>query len=165
MTPRDTLKFQGETSLPLRYDMKVGIPFLMTQGNQHSSRVQKGENGLFLSWGMKLGVPLEWGRYLGDHPELHNGYRVPFGVSRRNVGFLSRHCSGKGPHLTLRGESHGFSRVGAGSLGFFLSCDGDLRYPLVLPPRNLVSFRVARGSSGFLSSGCRRKGPCLEVSQ
>ena len=57
--------------------------------------------GLFLSWGMKLGVPLEWGHYLWDHPELHNGCRVPFGVSRRNVGFLSRHCSGKGPHLAL----------------------------------------------------------------
>ena len=33
------------------------------------------------------------------------------------------------------GGSRGFSRVVAGSLGFFLSCDGDgdLREPLVLP--------------------------------
>ena len=25
----------------------------------------------------------------------------PFLISRENVGFLSRHCSGKGPHLAL----------------------------------------------------------------
>ena len=43
----------------------------------------------------------------------------PFLISRENVGFLSRHCSGKGPHLALRGESRGFSRVALGRLGFF----------------------------------------------
>ena len=65
----------------------------------------------------------------------------------------------------IEGEIHGFSRVAAGSLGFILSCDGDLRDWLVLPQRNQVSFRVAMGSSGFLSSHCLRIGPCLEFSR
>ena len=53
--------------------------------------------------------------YLGDLPELHQGCQVLFHISRGNVGFLSKHCSGKGPHLTLSGESRGCSRVMAGS--------------------------------------------------
>ena len=64
--------------------------------------------------------------YLWDLPGLHQGCPVPFRVSRGNVAFLSRHCSGTGPHLVLRGESRGFSRVAAGSLGFLSICDGDL---------------------------------------
>ena len=71
------------------------------------------------------------------------------------MGFLWRHCSGKGPHLALRGESRGFSRVVAGSLGFLSSCEGDFRDPLVLLQRSGVSSRVARGTSGFLSSHCQ----------
>ena len=100
---------------------------------------------------MKLGIPLEWGRVSRELPEMHKGCPVPFCISRGNVGFVSRHCSGKGPHLMLRGESHGFSRVAAESLGFLSSCDGDLRGPLVLPQRSQVSFRVARGTFGILS--------------
>ena len=50
--------------------------------------------------------------------------------------FLSRHCSGKRPHLTLRGESRGFSRFAVGTLGFISSCNGDLRDRLVLPQRS-----------------------------
>ena len=79
--------------------------------------------------------------------------------------FLSRHCSGKGPHLVLRKESHGFSRVAAGSLGFLSSCDGDLRDLLTLPPRIQVSFRDSRGTSELLLSCCQRRGPCLEFSR
>ena len=61
------------------------------------------------------------------------------------VGFLSRRHSGKGPNLTLRGESPGFSQILAGNLGFLSSYDGDLRDPLVWPQESPVSMRVARG--------------------
>ena len=37
-----------------------------------------------------------------------------FHISRGNMGFLSKDCSGKGPHLTLSGESRGCSRVMVG---------------------------------------------------
>ena len=103
--------------------------------------------------------------YLWDLPGLHQGCPVPFRVSRGNVAFLSRHCSGTGPHLVLRGESRGFSRVAAGSLGFLSICDGDLWDLLVLPQRIQVSFGVARGMSGFLLSRYQGTGLCLEFSR
>ena len=100
-------------------------------------------------------------RYVGELLELPKGCQVPFRGSRGKVGFLSRCCSRKGPHLTLRGESPGFSRVEARNLGFLSSCDGDLRDQLVLPQESQVSIRVVRGLSGFLSSLCRDIGPHL----
>ena len=84
-----------------------------------------------------------------------------FCVSRGNLVFLSRHCSGKGTHLTFRGKSV-FSRVALGSLGFLSSCERDLTGLLVLPLRSQVSFHVARGTSGILSSHRRGIGLCLE---
>ena len=74
---------------------------------------------------------------------------------KRKVGFLSRCCSGKGPHLVLRGECPGFSQVAAGYLKFLSSSDGDLRDPLVFPSKSQASIRVAIGFSGLLSSWCR----------
>ena len=59
------------------------------------------------------------------------------------------------PNLTLRGKSRGFSLVVAGSLGFFSSCDGELREPLMLPQGSQVSIRVARASAGVLWSHIR----------
>ena len=96
---------------------------------------------------------------VGELLELHNGFRLPFRVSRVNAGFVSRHCSGKGLHLTLRGESRGFPRGLAGSLAFLSNCDGNLKVPLLLPQGSLVSFRVVTGLSGFLTSHCRGNKP------
>ena len=53
-------------------------------------------------------------------------------LKREGVIFLETH-SRNGPHLPLRGESPGFSRVVAGNLGFLLSYDVDLRDPILLP--------------------------------
>ena len=101
--------------------------------------------------------------YVGELLELPKGCQESFRGSRGKVGFLSRLCSRKRPHLALRGESPGSSRVAAGKLGFLLSCDGDLRDPLVLPQESQVSIRVARGLSGFLCSPCKGKGPHLKL--
>ena len=101
--------------------------------------------------------------YVAELLELPQGCQRPFQGSRVNVGFLSRHHSEKGPHLTLRGESSGFSRVTAGKLGFLSSNDGDLRDPLMWPQESPVSLRVATGLSGFLSSRCQVLGPHLEL--
>ena len=102
--------------------------------------------------------------YLGEIGELQKRCQEPFCISRGNVRYLSRHCSGKGPHFALKGESRGFSRVAAGRLGFLSSCNRDLRGPLVLPQESQVSMQVERGLSIFLSSQCRGLGPHLELS-
>ena len=54
------------------------------------------------------------------------------------MGFLSRHCKEKGPHLPITGEPHGFSRVVVG----FSSYDGELREPLVLAQGRPISFEL-----------------------
>ena len=100
--------------------------------------------------------------YLSGLLELHKGCQIHFCVSRGNLVFLSRHYSGKGPHLASRGKSPGFSRVAAGSLWFLSSCERDLMDLLVLPLRSQVSFDVARGTSGILSNHRRGIGLCLE---
>ena len=101
--------------------------------------------------------------YVGELLELPQGCQRPFRGSRGKVGFLSRHCSGKGPHLALRGESPDFSRVEVGNLGFLSSYDGNLRELLMGPQESSFSMRVARGLSGFSSSQCRVLGPQQEL--
>ena len=109
---------------------------------------------------------------VGDLLELTHGYQGPYQGSRGKVGFLSRCRSRKGPHLTLRGESPGFSGVVAPILEFLSSYDGDsgthswglrkvqspcdLARPLGIPLQPLPGPRsssgVEAGTSGFLSS-------------
>ena len=101
--------------------------------------------------------------YVGELLDLHQGCQEPFRGSRRKVGYLSRCCSRKGPHFTLRGESPFFPRVAGRNLGFLSNYDWDLRDPLVLPQESPVTMRVARGLSGFLSSQCCDLGPHLEL--
>ena len=79
------------------------------------------------------------------------------------VGFLSRHRSGKGPHLALRGVSLGVSRVAAVKLQFLSSYDGDLRDLLVWPQERPVSMRVVMPLLGFLGFWCCVLGPHLKL--
>ena len=84
-------------------------------------------------------------------------------VSGENVGFLSRHCSGKRPHLSLRGDSRGFSRVAVGSMGFLLSCDGDLSDQLLLPQGRQVSILRCEGHLMIPLESLQGKGPHLAL--
>ena len=88
---------------------------------------------------------------------MHQGCQVLFRISRGNVGFLLRHYSGNGPHLTIMGEPHGFSRVVAG----LPSYDRELSKPLMLPQGSPISIRVVSGSWGLLLSHCRANRPHL----
>ena len=88
-----------------------------------------------------------------------------FHISRGNMGFLSKDCSGKVPHLTLSGESRGFSRVAAGSLVFLSSGDGYLGDLPELYQGCQVPFRVSRGNMVFLSRHCSGKGPHLALNE
>ena len=86
---------------------------------------------------------------VGEHLELPQGCQGPFRGSRVKVGFLSRYHSGKGPHVMLRGDSPGVSRVAAANMGSISRYDRDLRDPLV-------------GASGISSLHARCEGP-LEI--
>ena len=86
-----------------------------------------------------MGVPLSGEVYVRELLELPQGCQGPYRDTRGNVGFLSRCHSRKWPHLVLRGESPGFSRVVAGNLGFLLDYDRDLRDLLVLPQESQVT--------------------------
>ena len=99
--------------------------------------------------------------YVGNFLSCLNGVKCPFEPQEGRWNFSQDAAAEKGPHLTLMGESPGFSRVQVGSLGFLSSCDGDLTDPLVLPQESEVSIPVARGLSGFLSSWCKGIGPHL----
>ena len=79
---------------------------------------------------------------IGKLLEFHKGTQASFQVLRRNSGLLWRCCRGMGPHLRLRGESRGFSRVVAGSFGFLSTCDGALRETLLLTQRSQDSFEL-----------------------
>ena len=72
------------------------------------------------------------------------------------LGFLSSHCSRKGPHIGLRGEFPGVSRVSTGNLGFLSSYDScclrKVKSPCELPGGFRDSFPVGAGAYGLISS-------------
>ena len=61
------------------------------------------------------------------------------------MGFLSRLCSGKEPHLAMTWEPRVFFLAAAQRVGFLSSYDREFRKPLELPHRSPVSIRGARG--------------------
>ena len=102
-------------------------------------------------------------RYVGELPELPQGCQGTFQGSKGRWDFSCDTTVSSGPHLALRGESPGFTRVVAGNLEFLSSYDRDLRDPLVWPQVRPVSMRVARGLSGFFCSHFRGCSPHLEL--
>ena len=146
----------------MRLKREGGISLEMPQQKRASFRIER-IFWLFLSCTGTVRVLHEWRRECWETSGVASRVSRTFRGSRGKLGFLSRCCSGKGPHLALRGEFPGFSRVGAGNLRFLLSYDRDLRDLLVLPQESPVSMRVARGLPGFPSSQCRGGGPHLEL--
>ena len=101
----------------------------MRRENEGSSSVVVGPS-VFLSSGHG---------YAGELLELPQVCQGPFRGTRGKMGFLSRHHSGKSPHLTWMGEFPCFSGVVAGNLAFLSSYNGDLRDLLMLPQESPVS--------------------------
>ena len=84
---------------------------------------------------------------------LPQGIQLSFQAVSGRAGLLSRHCMGNGPHLTLRGESLVFLNLRREALGSapIVTMTSE---PLMLPQGSQASFKVARATSGFLSSCC-----------
>ena len=72
-------------------------------------------------------------------------------------------CRGITPHLAVRGKSHGFSRVVAGTWVIFSSYGGDGPSKLVFVQRPQDSCLVMRDTSGISSRLGRAIGTLLEV--
>ena len=102
--------------LLLRCDGNTRIPYPMKQENGPSSRDEKGKTELFFSSAGHSMFYLSGDGYVGELLELHQGCHGSIPGSGRKVGFLSRRCSRKGPHLALRGECPGFSPIAAETL-------------------------------------------------
>ena len=114
--------------------------------------------------------------YLRDIQELLKGCPVLFRVSGGNAGFLWRHCSGKEPHLALRGRISWFvlncgrtlevplklrrgpqgpARLASENSILFLSLKEHDGFSLKSLPANRAVARVQSGNSVFLSTGSR----------
>lgn len=94
--------FQCETSLLLKCDGNVRIPFQTKQGELTLISKERRVKGLRLNT-RKFGVPLGGDRYVGGF--LSGVKRVKCGfVSEEMWDFTLKRCSGNGPHLALRGN-------------------------------------------------------------
>ena len=69
----------------------------------------------------------------------------------------------EGASSHFEGESRGFPRGFAGSMGFLTGCDVDPRVLLILPQWSQVSFRIVTGTSGFLAIHCMGSRPQIEL--
>ena len=111
--------------------------------------------------------------YVGEFLELCEGCKGHFQGLRGKVGFLLRPCSGKEPHLALRGNfpvffsscgrklgvplvlrrgSQGPAHVASRNSSLHASCKGPLGFPLQSVPSPRSSSRAEAGTSSFLSS-------------
>ena len=87
-TPGDVLEFQGETSLLLRGNGNVGIPFLMKQGNRLSSLVEEGENRALLElWYETRCSSLVGMGISGTFLSCIKGVKYPFTFQEGMLGF------------------------------------------------------------------------------
>ena len=66
-----------------------------------------------------------------------------------NMELLCMQCREIGPHLSMRGKSHGFSRVVAGSWGIFSNYVGDGHSKLVFVQCRQDSYLVRMDTSGI----------------
>lgn len=91
----------------------------------------------------------------GELLELPQGCQGPFRWLKREDGINLRPRSRKGPHLTLKREYPGFSRVAAGNVEFYSSYDRDpanhrvaLRNLSLMRFANVLSVDNSRVSAG-----------------
>ena len=122
--PQVPLQFQFETSLLLRWDGYSAFPSRRRRGIDPHFELRRGKSGTscvvvgnsaFLSSGDS---------YLGKLLGFHKGCQIPFLLPRRNIGFLGKHCSVKGPHLMWRGKFLGFCGFVVGNVRLLSSCVG-----------------------------------------
>ena len=148
--------------------MELGFPLEIVKGVSGLLLSSSGDLGLFQedqqgsqsSHHVRVSLVFHWSQCRGIRTYLElRGNSVSFSLAAGSAGFCSRfnRCDrpplvargevgiplelkqGMGPHLPLRWETRGSSRLVVGNSGFIKSCDGDLWAPLccmkgVTPP-------------------------------
>ena len=137
--------------------------------NRASSPVDVGNSGFFSSCNRHLGLPIKFqqGSQASPHIEAWNFAFLSSCKRWVKPPFEAFDCSFQlllliAPEVLQRirasshaeGESHGFSPM-AGSLGFLMSCDGDLTEPPMLFQGSQGSFGPVKARKRLLSSHCR----------
>ena len=141
----------GETGLPFWCKGKVWIPLEFKQGNRPSFLDKVWNIGPFHVLLGTSGFLLSCEGYTGEPLGFHKGSQASFQVAGGNVGLLSSHCRGIGPH-----------RVDGGISWFFSSCGGKVGVPLELRQGSQETlyclreikppFMLQGGTLGFLLS-------------
>ena len=150
----------SETSLLLRCEGKVGIPLELKQGSRPLFEMKWETRGSSLAVQGNSAFLLSCDGYFSEPLKLEKGVKHPFEFPE-GTWFCSRGIAGGWGSSCFDGQSHGFSRIMAGSLGFLSSWEWELREPLVLPQGSQAPFQVATVTSGFLSSHCNGIGLIL----
>ena len=153
----------GNSGNPLGCIKGVKPPFKFQEGTRDCPRGTAGEKSLisrsggisrcFLSSAGGFGFLSSCNRELSEPLVLPQESQIYFRVVSGSMVLLLRHCRKIGSHLTLKGESRGFSRVAAGRLcsspvatgifGNLLSCLREVRPPFKLRGKTQDSFQVA----------------------
>ena len=101
----------GKSSHHLSCEGEHGIALESRPGDGASIRIEGGISRSFSSCGRKLCVPLSCDGDLRELLMVPMRSQESFGVVRGFSGFLWGRCNGRGPHLELRREPQGSSRV------------------------------------------------------
>ena len=101
---------------------------------------------IFLELQWEAWVPLELRRGVQQTFCVASGKSCLLSCCEGEHGIALESLQGIGPHLTGRVETRGVSRVAAGSFGFILSSNENLREPLMFPQGRQASFQVARAT-------------------
>ena len=184
MTPGDVLEFQGETSLLLRGNRNVGIPFPKKQGNRPTSQVEYRKNGALLELWRETPCSSRVGTgILGSFLSCIKGVKYPFmfqegtGVSLVTLLWkrASSHVKGKiswffsscgrmlGFPLDFQQGPQGSACVALEKSFIFSSCAEHVSIPLKSLPANRVVSRMQFVNSVFVTGGDRDLGFPIKV--
>ena len=108
------------------------VAFKVHQGSQASLRLEAKNSTLLSSCDGFLLELIEWPK----------GVMPPVEFGERTQDWSLGPAGKEGPHLAMKGEPPGFSRIVTG----FSSYDGELREDPVLAQGSPISIRVAKGS-------------------
>ena len=120
----------------------LGIPFQIKHGNRPTSRVEEGKTGLFLGFGRKLSIPLEWRRLSWEASGVSLRVSSFLSSSKREHGISweTLHC--KRASYCVEGKISWFLWSCGGKLRVPLELHGDLGDPLVFPQGSQICFRT-----------------------